>query len=295
VLCGTFSPDGRWIATSGQDRSVRVFDVQTRAELTQLTGFAVPARSVAFSPDRQRMVTSEAKLIRLWDVQSLREVLTLDRHEREITSVSFSPSGRDVLSASLDGMTIIWPGTDIEPAVAFSLAELKYSEPSTPVFLDEQATVRMPSSRNMGDVTLTCRIAGQAETPPTKHEWLEIGKNPVEGIDVQDGGSLLFDNGEELIDFATITQRGNGTQPLQVALNDNATGETLKALVRSVTYRNDAALSAEQTRAIEVTFVKKGVPRGEDGDRGGSAPAKVVRIIPTERAAAEDETDAPPD
>ena len=42
------------------------------------------------------------------------QVLTLREHDREVTAVMFSPNDRNVLTASRDGRTIVWPSTIIK-------------------------------------------------------------------------------------------------------------------------------------------------------------------------------------
>src|SRR4029078_69389 len=51
VLPLAFAPDGATIATGGVDRTVRIWDTRTGAELRQLTGHTGEVHAVAFSPD----------------------------------------------------------------------------------------------------------------------------------------------------------------------------------------------------------------------------------------------------
>jgi WD40 repeat protein len=76
-----------------------------------------------------RVLTGSTDLTaKLWDVDSLatrasgetpatKELLTLKGHSRALTSVAFSPAGDGVLTASRDGLAILWPAL-LEPRPA---------------------------------------------------------------------------------------------------------------------------------------------------------------------------------
>jgi WD40 repeat protein len=44
-----FSPDGKWIASSGNDATIKVWDSETGAEIFTLLGHTGPTFSMAFS------------------------------------------------------------------------------------------------------------------------------------------------------------------------------------------------------------------------------------------------------
>src|SRR5215208_3972220 len=53
-----FSPDGTWIASSGNDSTIKVWDAETGADIFTLTGHTVPTFGVMFSSDGSSLVTS---------------------------------------------------------------------------------------------------------------------------------------------------------------------------------------------------------------------------------------------
>ncbi|MEP0924380.1 CHAT domain-containing protein [Leptolyngbya sp. ST-U4] len=68
-----FSPDGKTILSSSNDRTVRVWDVETGRLLHLLTGHRDRIKCVGISPDGQRMLSCSADgQVRVWD----RELLT---------------------------------------------------------------------------------------------------------------------------------------------------------------------------------------------------------------------------
>jgi hypothetical protein len=64
-----FSPDGRRVATTSEDRTARLWDAETGTEIAVLKGHKNAVLSAAFSPDGRRVATASSdNTARLWDV-----------------------------------------------------------------------------------------------------------------------------------------------------------------------------------------------------------------------------------
>jgi WD40 repeat protein/DNA-binding SARP family transcriptional activator len=98
-----WSPDGRWIATSSEDGSARIWDADTGTLRFTLSGHRAFVEDVAWSPDSDRLVTGSddgtAKVWRITEGGPL-ELLSLSAQDTRsgVRGVAFSPSGDRVMT-----------------------------------------------------------------------------------------------------------------------------------------------------------------------------------------------------
>jgi eukaryotic-like serine/threonine-protein kinase len=105
-----FSPDSRWLATGGWFSShVKIWDVIDGRLRQTLSGHRFSLRSIAFSPDGQRIACgSEDGAIEVWDVSSGRILFTIDGDSDFARSVAYTPDNKRLISAGDDGVVRIW-------------------------------------------------------------------------------------------------------------------------------------------------------------------------------------------
>ena len=113
-----YSPDGRTLASAGQDGAIRLWDAATgRPRGEPLTGHTDRIESLVYSPDGQTLASAGMdRTIRLWDAATGRprgEPLT--GHTDGILSVVYSPDGQTLASAGMDRTIRLWDAATGQP------------------------------------------------------------------------------------------------------------------------------------------------------------------------------------
>jgi hypothetical protein len=104
-----WSPDGRRLATSSNDRTVRIWGTDNENELAVLHGHEGWVTGVAWSPGGQRLATASGDhTARIWDADSGAELIVLYGHQGRMHEVAWSPDGRRLATASSDRTARIW-------------------------------------------------------------------------------------------------------------------------------------------------------------------------------------------
>jgi WD40 repeat protein/predicted chitinase/energy-coupling factor transporter ATP-binding protein EcfA2 len=110
-----FSPDSKFIVTSGKDGTARVWDSRTGDPLARLSGHAGAVNSAAFSENGRYIVTTSEKQAYLWEAKSPEwtavtenSPTTLDGHTDTVTNATFSPDGKWVVTISQDRTAQLW-------------------------------------------------------------------------------------------------------------------------------------------------------------------------------------------
>ncbi len=108
VYSVSFSPDGKTIASTSSDKTVKLWDIATGKEIKTLKGHSGVVRSVSFSPDGKMIASgSYDKTIRLWSIDG-QTLKVLKGHNAEVSNLGFCPDGQVIASASADNTIKLW-------------------------------------------------------------------------------------------------------------------------------------------------------------------------------------------
>ncbi|MEL7233158.1 MAG: WD40 repeat domain-containing protein, partial [Chloroflexota bacterium] len=111
VRAAVYSPDGKWLATGGDDNTIFLHNIFSEENVLErrLNGHEYPVTSIAYSTDGQYLVSGDTSgTVIIWtsDGDAIR---IYDAHRDEVTDVQFEPTGQPVvMSSSLDGLVIFW-------------------------------------------------------------------------------------------------------------------------------------------------------------------------------------------
>ena len=108
-----FSPNGKWIVTSSNDKTAGVWDIESGRAIAILRGHEKAILDAEWSPDGERVATgSDDNTARVWDAKTGALLLTLTGHSGSVQWVRFSPDGGRIATKSNDKTVRIWDARD---------------------------------------------------------------------------------------------------------------------------------------------------------------------------------------
>jgi RNA polymerase sigma factor (sigma-70 family) len=106
VYSVAFAPDGKTLASSAGDGTIRLWDAATAKPRTTLKGHTSTVQTIAFAPDGKTLASgSNDGTIRVWDLAAPKELTAFARPQAGYFSVAFSPDGKTLASGAGDSTT----------------------------------------------------------------------------------------------------------------------------------------------------------------------------------------------
>ncbi|HEY8206908.1 MAG TPA: NB-ARC domain-containing protein, partial [Myxococcaceae bacterium] len=103
------SANGKTAVSGSDDRTVKVWDVETGQVRRTLEGHARAVNAVALSADGKIAVSvSDDRTVKVWDVETGQVRRTLEGHARAVNAVALSADGKAVVTGSGDRTAKVW-------------------------------------------------------------------------------------------------------------------------------------------------------------------------------------------
>jgi len=128
VLTLAFSPCGKFLATAGEDNTIRLWDIPDGIEIQSLEGHEGDIRAVAFNPEGDYFATgSWDKTIKVWKTADCSTIAEADSHEGPVNALAFSPDGKLLYSASDDATVRVFacPGCSLKTTLKPEMGDIK--------------------------------------------------------------------------------------------------------------------------------------------------------------------------
>ncbi|MBL8891312.1 MAG: hypothetical protein JNL67_15130 [Planctomycetaceae bacterium] len=136
VYAATLSPDGRWLATAGYDRIIKLWNLQEQSLYGELSGHNGAVFDLSFTPDGGSLLSASAdQTVKVWDVATKSRTDTLGQPEGEVNAVRFlpGPPGAGIprlLAISSDNRLRAWRWDPMAKPVPNPLLETRFVDES---------------------------------------------------------------------------------------------------------------------------------------------------------------------
>jgi small GTP-binding protein len=146
-----WSPDGRTLASSSADHTIRLWDTETGVLRRTLEGHLNTVYGIAWSPDGLTLASASADHhVCLWNVETGEQQKVLKGHTSMVMDVTWSPDGRRLASCSDDETIRVWDVTTGETL------HILLASPSRSLL---QSVAWSPNGRTLASGSYTNRVS----------------------------------------------------------------------------------------------------------------------------------------
>lgn len=194
IVDAAFSNDAKLVATSSEDSTVCVWDINARKLLGKLTGHAGPVYGSVFSTDKKCLVSVSGDLtVKMWDLISFKCVFTSKPFNDEVKLAAVSPNSKYFAAEDDDEVVKVWDFNTFQMVDSFShpgsSKSIRFKNDETLIYLEGG------DYRERNVITKSVIFYNSGEPQPkysvTLADW---GKGVFEIKNNETGKSLRIDN-----------------------------------------------------------------------------------------------------
>ena len=109
-----FAANNYLIASGSDDKTIRLWHVDTGELLLTFPKQSNSVNSIALSPDGQTIASGTFGKIYMSDLATGKHIATLTGHTERVRSLAFSPDGKMLVSGGNEGTVMLWDLTQIQ-------------------------------------------------------------------------------------------------------------------------------------------------------------------------------------
>jgi WD40 repeat protein len=102
------SPDHRYAACGGHDKSLRIYDVADGKQVLAIDGHDNAVTAVAFSPDGRFVFSCGDRAAHQWEVSTGKEIRRFEKHEGQVYGLALSRDGQRLVTGGEDKTVRLW-------------------------------------------------------------------------------------------------------------------------------------------------------------------------------------------
>ncbi len=101
VTALAMTPDGKLVISGSDDKTLKVWSLETGTELFTLNGHSKSVNAVVVTPDSKLVISgSDDKTLKVWSLETRAELFTLTGHHGSVRALAVTPDGKLVISGS---------------------------------------------------------------------------------------------------------------------------------------------------------------------------------------------------
>jgi WD40 repeat protein len=128
VLALAFSPCGKFLATAGEDNTIRLWDIPDGIEIQAIEAHGGDIRALAFDPDGDAFASASwDKSVKIWKTADCSTLAAVTAHDGPVNCLAFSPDGKLLYSGSDDAVIKIYnsPGGSVKGTLKPEMGDIK--------------------------------------------------------------------------------------------------------------------------------------------------------------------------